>query len=97
MSLRHPQLYHLLRLIQGHHLPIPRYDRFYHISTSRCAILTRTLAAEKVLVVWNAHRRRFRSKVYVGCLGVIVVYLGVIVFLIWGAYTCRDGVLCADC
>ena len=55
------------------------------------------LAAEKVLVVWNAHRRRFRSKVYVGCLGVIVVYLGVIVFLIWGAYTCRDGVLCADC
>ncbi|KAI0705044.1 hypothetical protein C8T65DRAFT_239742 [Cerioporus squamosus] len=40
--------------------------------------------AEKVLVVWNPHRRRFHSKVYVGCLGVLVIYLGVVIYLILG-------------
>ncbi|RPD57612.1 hypothetical protein L226DRAFT_610647 [Lentinus tigrinus ALCF2SS1-7] len=40
--------------------------------------------AEKVFVVWNPHRQRFRSKIYMACLGFIVVYLGVMAFLIWG-------------
>ncbi|KAI0705050.1 hypothetical protein C8T65DRAFT_740900 [Cerioporus squamosus] len=40
--------------------------------------------AEKVLVVWNPRGRRFRSKVYVGCLGVLLIYLGVVIYLVLG-------------
>lgn len=42
-------------------------------------------AAEKVLVVWNPHRRRYQSKVYVGCLALLLIYLGVIIYMILGA------------
>ncbi|RDX47905.1 hypothetical protein OH76DRAFT_1484344 [Lentinus brumalis] len=40
--------------------------------------------AEKVLVVWNPHRRRYQSKVYVGCLALLLIYLGVIIYMILG-------------
>lgn len=46
-------------------------------------VIRHTRIAEKVFVVWNG-RSRLRSKVYMGCLATIFVYIGVIVFLIWG-------------
>ena len=49
------------------------------------APLTIQISAEKVYVVWNVRRRRLHSKVYIACLAVIGVYVGVIVFLIFGA------------
>ena len=50
------------------------------------------ISAEKVYVVWNVRRRRLHSKVYIACLAVIGVYVGVIVFLIFGASSRLLGV-----
>ncbi|KAI0744183.1 hypothetical protein C8Q80DRAFT_1272755 [Daedaleopsis nitida] len=49
--------------------------------------------AEKVYVVWHGHTSRFRSKIYLACLGTIIIYLGVVVFLIYGrvAFFRQDG------
>ena len=42
-------------------------------------------AVEKVHVVWGGRQSRLRSKVYLGCVFVLFVYVGVAIFLFFGA------------
>ncbi|TFK81989.1 hypothetical protein K466DRAFT_666784 [Polyporus arcularius HHB13444] len=53
---------------------------FYSLSK----ILIYLFLAEKVLVVWNPFKRRFQSKVYLGCLAALLIYLGVVIYMILG-------------
>ena len=45
-------------------------------------------AVEKVYVVWSgaARKKRLRSPIYLACLSVVGVYMGVAIFLILGSF-----------
>ena len=52
---------------------------------SRLLTLAPRVAVEKVHVVWGGRQSRLRSKVYLGCVFVLFVYVGVAIFLFFGA------------
>ncbi|KAJ7775763.1 hypothetical protein DFH07DRAFT_799666 [Mycena maculata] len=47
-------------------------------------VLIYAFLSEKVYIVWDTGRSRFRSPVYLICAGTVLLYLGIIILLVWG-------------